>query len=326
MADSASRLIAAVLATALRAGDAIAAEVRDQLLALAGRAQPLPDFLHRARGVMDRHEPLLERTLTDALLAAWLGGARRAAEPLPEVTFAAGELPELPPFAAGLPEPVVRFPSIEAAAKDLAAREVMTRADFDTLDAQARRAAFTVARVTDEDALEKVRVALADAAAAGGTPESFRGRVAEALGETALDPGHLETVFRTNLATAHAAGFDEVLNHPLVADEFPYVEYHAVHDGRARAEHLAMERLGIQGTNIYRRDDPIWDRFTPPWSFNCRCDRIALTLEDAARKGVREAKAWLESGVPPAEPAWVSPPPFDPPAGWATRPRLAAVI
>lgn len=121
------------------------------------------------------------------------------------------------------------------------------------------------------------------------------------------------------MSQAYSTGLIEVLNHPLVADEFPYLAYHAVHDSRVRPEHLALERHGLNGTNIYRRDDPIWERFTPPWDYQCRCAIIPMTIEDAARAGVHEAQEWLRTGLPPSTPEWVTPPPFSPPEGWNTR-------
>jgi len=222
--------------------------------------------------------------------------------------------------------PLLRFPAVEAAARDLASRQVLTRADFDRLADDAKAAAFTVARVTSLDALAKIQAALVDDVARGGTLADFRRAVDDALGSSALTPAHIENVYRTNVAQAYTQGQAEVLAHPLVADEFPYLAYHACHDARVRADHLRLETWGLSGTNVYRRDDPIWERFLPPWDYQCRCVVVPLTLADAARAGVREAQEWLRTGIPPALRAWVKPPPFEPPAGWTRRNRLEALI
>lgn len=242
--------------------------------------------------------------------------------------FPPEDVPENPIAESGdeySPEPLVRFPAAEAAARSLLERRAMTRAEFDGLTLDARRAAFTVARVSSLDALEKIQRALADDALTGGTLAEFRTAVHEAVQTSALADAHLETVWRTNLAAAETSGLMRVLSDPMVADEFPYLEYHAVHDARVRPEHLAMETLGIQGTNIYRRDDPIWELFLPPWDYNCRCAIVPLSLEDAAAKGIREAQEWLRAGIPPARPAWVKQPDFAPPAGW-TRNLIGAIV
>ena len=30
---------------------------------------------------------------------------------------------------------------------------------------------------------------------------------------------------------------------------------------------MEMEKLGLDGTNVYRRDDPIWEEFLTPWDY-----------------------------------------------------------
>ena len=166
------------------------------------------------------------------------------------------------------PEPLIRFPLIEQAARDLARRELMTRADFDALATEAKAAAFTVAHVSSLDTLEKIQEALIESVNQGKTLRDFRREVEPVLTETALAPAHLENVFRTNIAQASSAGLDTILRHPLVVDEFPYLLYSAVHDSRTEDTHLEMEHLGIQHTAVYRRDDPVWERFFPPWRWN----------------------------------------------------------
>lgn len=234
--------------------------------------------------------------------------------------------PEPPPSPPQRPitepdegEPLVRFPQTEEAEQSLLERQVMSRQDFDALDDQAKQTAFTVARVGSLDALERIRGVLAEDVAQGGTLREFETRVEEVLGEGFLAPAHVETVYRTNVAQAYSDGQRQMLEHPLVADEFPYVAYHAVHDQRTRSDHLHLETLGIQGTNIYRADDPVIRRFWPPWDYQCRCAIIPMTLEDAARAGIHEAQEWLRAGMPPLTPAWAQPPPFEPPAGFGGR-------
>lgn len=272
--------------------------------------------------------------MSDALLAAWLRGGVDIAGQLPAIPpsapgAAATNLPPwLPPgtpTAFDLPEPegdaVISFPQIDIAARDLAARRVLTRGDFDALADEAKFQAFTVAKVQSLDVLEKLRDALSADVAQGGTLAEFEKRVNAILsGEgSALSPAHIENIYRTNIAAAYAEGQRQVLNHPLVADEFPYVEYTAVHDSRTRPEHLQLEKLGIGGGPIYRRDDPVVNLFWPPWDYQCRCAVIALTLEDAAAKGVAEAIEWLRTGQPPASPAWVKMPDFKPRPGFGNH-------
>ncbi len=267
------------------------------------------------------------------MLSAWIGGAARVTRGLPTVgrveterPFGLPPPPPLPPLAPppgpGDGGPVVRLPIVEAAQRDLAARNVMDADDFGRLEQDARRSAFTVARVSSLEAIERIQAALVHDIHEGGTLREFRARVEQALGESMLSPAHIETVYRTNVGAAYTQGLTEILEHPLVGDEFPYLEYHAVHDSRARKEHREMESLGMNGTNVYRRDDPVMRKFLPPWDWNCRCAVVPIGIEDAAAKGVKEAQEWLATGFPPVMPDWVPAPPFEPspsfagPAGW----------
>jgi len=191
--------------------------------------------------------------------------------------------------------------------KDLLARQVLTWPEFARLTNEARNTAFSVARVITEGGIESIQTAVARGLAEGTTLRRFAGEIADA----GLSPGQVETVFRTQIGQAQAAGMRAVLDHPAVASEFPYLAYHAVHDSRTGDKvlglpcptHLMMEQLGIQGTNIYRADDPVIIKFSPPWRWNCRCHVSPLSLEDAAAAGIREAQKWLRTGIPPISPA-----------------------
>lgn len=282
------------------------------------------------RHVLAGHEPVLARALADALLAGWLTGAEAVLDklppPEPPPLVAAGLVPPPPlsppppPPFAGLTdpedEPVVEFPMIEAAARSLADRRLLVKADFDALADGARRTAFTVAKVASLDALEKIRQALAEDVAGGGTLAEFQGRIDEALGKSALSPAHAELVYRNEVGKAHSEGLREILAHPLVEGELPYVRWVATHDSRVRPDHLDMEGNGIGGGPVYRRDDPLLRRLWPPIWHNCRCAVIPLTVEDAAREGVEEARRWLETGRPPERPAWVNVPASRLPEHW----------
>ncbi len=191
------------------------------------------------------------------LLAQQLGGME------PPTTFT----PASP--MSGEPERV-HYPIIDEAARSLAEKNVMTRSQFDTLDAAARQKAFTVAHVESLDTLAKIQDVLAETIEQGVDLQTFREKVIEAVGEgTFMSPWHLETVLRTNVQTAFSDGQMSVLQHPFVRSGFPYVEYAAIEDDRVRHDHLALESLGIDGGPIYKIDDPVFQLFRPPWAWNC---------------------------------------------------------
>jgi hypothetical protein len=89
---------------------------------------------------------------------------------------------------------------------------------------------------------------------------------------------------------------------------FPYMFWFSTTDQRSNHLHLELERLGLDGTNIFRRDDP----FFAPWFLareldfpQCRCCTSAASINQAAQRGVKEAIVWYETGKPPSVPHWV---------------------
>ena len=306
---------------------AIAREVRRRIAGFAGK---LPrsrraDLVRFVRQQLKRSEPELAGAIRDGQILAWIEATTGNAE---VVQISKAEAP-LPPMTKLFPETgaAVRLPAVENAARFLVSRLDYTPAEFVTLTRDAQQTGFTIARAASLDAVESVRQLLAEDVAHGGTVKAFRTAVREVIEESALADHHVETLYRTHVARAYSAGQQDVLDTPLVGDEFPYVEYSATHDGRVRPEHLAMEQLGLDGTAVYRSDDPTIRKFWPPWAWNCRCIVIPISIEDAAEKGVREAREWLRTGHPPATPQFVPRPPFDLPKGWVPiRPDLAPLL
>jgi len=345
-----------ILEQAIEAARNLSKEVRRKVRELSRREFETPsDLLTELRKLIGTVTPRMAKTIGDAVLASWLVGQRDvvrkariddAAEPFSPHVFRAVEAiaqpaatapPTLPPAmpsagagageppttetATGTPddgEPDYVFPLIETAANSLARKQVMTAEQFYAAAAQARQVGFTVSHVASEDTIAKVQDALIEDIQDGGTLRAFQDRMADIVDVSPLSESHVETIYRTNIANAYSEAQKRILEHPLVATEFPYVEYHAAHDGRVRRDHLEMEHLGINGTNIYRADDPVIRKFWPPWSFNCRCVVVPIPLEVAAERGIPEAVKWQETGVSPVSPSFVAPPPFDLPPGWVS--------
>ena len=320
------------------------------------------ELLARVRAELTKVEPQLARVLTASTIAAWVSAARGlvrdagvkaeaiapgrsvqipefvgrnvpAATPGIPSIFAPGGTSGRPPArpvyqsAAPFPDPPpVRWPAVDAAVRDLMAREVLTAGEYSQLADEAKSTAFTVARVLTEDAVEKVRDKISETVERGKTLRAFRREVEPALAGSGLSDSQVEGVFRTQVGQAQGAGMRAVLDIPAVRLELPYLAYSATHDSRTRHNHLALERLGIQGTNIYRADDPVIRLFFPPWEWNCRCLVIPLSIEDAAAAGIREARIWLRTGIEPTPPVWVPMPPFAPPAGFGGGGGIRSVI
>lgn len=294
---------------------------------------------------MRESAPLAAETLYGAILDSWLGGASHALAGLPPdwkppVILAPppgppGQPPSAPPsagdfFDGGEPPIGVHLVAIENAIAALSAREVLQPDDYYALAGEAKQKAFTITAGLTDESLKKFRDALAADVTEGPSLGSFRDRVLEEFDVLPLAENHLEQVFRNNVNEAFSQGMEQILDHPLVEDAFPYRRYVPIHDARCRPEHTELEKLGLDSTSVYYKDDPTWFKFRPPWDWNCRCGWIAISTETAAEMGVAEAKRWLAdidaaeeagtyNGLPSSvEPIhqWVKPPPFLPPPEW----------
>lgn len=159
--------------------------------------------------------------------------------------------------------------------------------------------AFTVAKMMDVDLLGQLRASL-DSAMANGTPfrewadsitpilqasgwwgrkevvDPMTGKVVVAqLGS----PSRLETIFRTNMQSAYAAGHWQEIE--AQKDIAPYLMYDAIDDFRTRPLHASWDRTVLQV------DHPWWQSHYPPNGWNCRCGVIQLSVEELEALGMK---------------------------------------
>jgi SPP1 gp7 family putative phage head morphogenesis protein len=303
---------------------------------------PLTELAQIVEGELLALHRGLSADLAASMLGGHLVGAAEAWTSLPAAFAPPPAVPSLPPappagppsladmLGPDEPPPAVSFPVVEDARDVLAEAPVAVQPDYRATAEAVKQGAFAITGDLTEAAVADVRDILVENLAKGPDRESFIEAVIERLGEGGpLSEARVETIFRTNVATAISDGTEKALKNPIVADAFPYRAYYSTTDNRVRKEHRALEKHGLDGTNIYRADDPVWAMFRPPWAFNCRCAWSPVSVEQAARRGVREAQEWLERAkamaaelggseyqyferTAPASPAWVAPPPFQP--------------
>lgn len=211
--------------------------------------------------------------------------------------------------------PRIEFPIIDKAIEQLQGAATLTPNTYYEMAAAARQNAFTVSGSIREETIDQIRQILADNVGEISSRTDFLQQVRDELPDLPLAEHHVEQVFRNNVNSAYSDGGEAALADPLVADAFPYRAYYAIHDDRARPEHLRLERLGLDGTNVYHKNDPVWLMFRPPWDWNCRCGWNPLSIRRAAAKGVRFAQQWLETGIEPKD-QFVKWPNFLPSASW----------
>lgn len=139
----------------------------------------------------------------------------------------------------------------------------------------ARRVATTVSGLAGLDqaqaVIDSVRAALARGDSFGDWQRAALSRGWD------LPAGRLETIFRTNVQTAYAAGHWRQFQANKLRR--PYLMWSAINDSRVRPAHLAMDG------HIAPIDDVVWQVWTPPAGYNCRCSQISLTEEQAKARG-----------------------------------------
>jgi SPP1 gp7 family putative phage head morphogenesis protein len=185
-----------------------------------------------------------------------------------------------------------------ALAKHLRDVLAMNSDEYYELEAKARGRAFTVSGVAELDLVTDVWRAIESAVENGETLEDFKARIGSDLEEAwgGEIPGRLETIFRTNVQSAYAAGRYHQNNRPEVRATHPYSRFTAVLDSRTSDICEALD-----GT-VLHSDDPFWATHQPPLHFNCRSDVSAITVEEAHELGVDEVPPEMQPddgfGVP----------------------------
>lgn len=282
-------------------------------------------------------QPLLWDALTVSGYASYYEGMAEVLAQLPaprkRVTpgftqKALGTLTELvtPPNAH-----LVKIPALSDALSTVGSAVALQGTNYRVTGQLVKRGAFAVTSQLSDKGILFVRDTVHKALDEGWGTKHFVEVLTDHLSgeDSPLAEHHLENVFRTNVLTYLSQGKFTAAQQPLVKSHFPYCRYSATRDARVRKEHWALESLGLDGTAVYNLDDPVFIKFRPPWSWNCRCNWYPVTVEQAARYGVKEAQEWwskavelaakqkktlyeiLES-VRPAKMQFVDHPPFEP--------------
>lgn len=130
---------------------------------------------------------------------------------------------------------------------------------------------FALARAADVEVAAAVRERLI-AGMSRGTPTP---EVVEELTTTWEWPrAYAETVVRTNFNTATTAGRFLEAERVNASGIHVGLRFETAGDSNVRAGHKALDGL------VARVDDPVWDRWSPPGGFNCRCVAVPVIGDD----------------------------------------------
>lgn len=172
----------------------------------------------------------------------------------------------------------------EQALKSLYKRMRLTPADAAVLREKYGEIAVSTTADLARHAAEKVNAAVVESVKLGEHRTAGIKRLSEAFKSAGLSPGgggdapsmsQVETLYRTNVQLGYSAGQWQANQEPEIDSILWGNEYSAVNDDRTRPAHAAMD--GVRRP----KDDPIWNTWTPPCGFNCRCTLIPIFKGDS---------------------------------------------
>lgn len=193
----------------------------------------------------------------------------------------------------------------------------MLKEVWEALEERARRKAFTVAGVAHLDLIADVWAALDEAIATGITFEAFQAAASDRLAHnwSGENPSRVNTIFRTNVQMAYAAGRFQQITEPAVLKGRPFWLFDAVLD-----DGTTPTCRGLNGL-VLPANDARWRGRIPPLHFQCRSGIRTLTRAQALERGIADEPpdhAAAEGfGAPPLEAEWMPEPDKYPPPLWA---------
>lgn len=212
----------------------------------------------------------------EMFLRSYLGGMADAANPAKEM-------------ADAIAEPL-QFEEAVAFAKS---KITLSKPDYRKLSDQMRYRSWTVGRLSQIDAIDKVRghylaQLTGEASSLGTFIDSIKADEAlMAAGFGNESPWYYETVYRTNIMTDYNAGraLAFTQNQP-VAMEFIGIE-------DSRQTEACASRTGT----VLPYTDPWWETNWPPLHYNCRSTVRPIYRDEAEELGL-DVKALQKTGVP----------------------------
>lgn len=258
------------------------------------------DPIDAARKVLELNIPLLAQLVGDAALASLLWGASSVGRRLPRTTIY-GSPGRTSDITFNWDGNKAWMPVVNAAARAVGNLRPLLDWIFHAADARTRQNAFTVTGLATQRALEAVQRSLVRAinTGQGQTTWMRQAVVRKALATGPIGRAQANMIYRWNVGQGFHIGQRMILSDPIVGDNFPYVRVMVIVDSRLSDICREMSHRGIQGTSVFRRDDPAYVYNRSLRHIGCRCHDSPLTVRQAAELGIAEAIKWRDSGVPP---------------------------
>ncbi|HUV66987.1 MAG TPA: phage minor head protein [Sedimentisphaerales bacterium] len=170
---------------------------------------------------------------------------------------------------AGAGVKALAIPGLQGeAVKFVEARIALTDAEISAINAQYGVEAASITGALSTDLEAKVAAAVRESTAQGLTVRDGSKLIGDAFARAGVVPSNayqLQTIFRTQTATAYAAGRWQANQDPAIQEILWGYEYSTAGDDRVRLEHAALEGI------VLPKDDPQWASIAPPNGWSCRC-------------------------------------------------------
>lgn len=112
----------------------------------------------------------------------------------------------------------------------------------------------------------------------------------DAAGVSPKNDYALESIFRTQVQVAYSAGQWNAHQEPAIDEVLWGYQYSTAGDDRVRPNHAALD--GVRMT----KDDPRWDKYTPPCGWACRCTTVPIWIGDAEAQVVEPPTGTVRVG------------------------------
>lgn len=187
-------------------------------------------------------------------------------------------------------------------------KRLISEAEFDALRDRYREGGFVARRLASQRLQEVARSSIESLLSQDLTLDEVYGAIRDAerdevraLGIDPASSSYLDTVIRTNVATAYGAGRWQAVNAPEVASLRPFLRYVTAGDEAVRPAHRALHG------RVFRTGSDEAAHYAPPLGWRCRCSYTTLSERQFTSRGYVLTEGRID-GVEPDD-------------GWAGAPR-----
>lgn len=182
-------------------------------------------------------------------------------------------------------------------------KRVMTAAEFDEIEGRFRDGGFVARGLATDRTVQVARDLIDSLLSQGLTLSEVRAQLTDAesdasasLGVSPAAPWYLDTVIRTNVATAYGAGRWQAINDPNVVALRPYTQVRTSGDSRVRPSHALLDG------KVFEIGSDLAAYYARPGGFNCRCGNVTLSRRQFDDRGLTLTTERIAGADP--DPGW----------------------